>query len=164
MSDFKALLTWFNSKYDFLLWAGPSLLYDQSHEDIINQLRSPNYNSLILKSTMESNCQHPCAFGQFQLVRTQLHLARLAVNPEYRNKGLLKVLIRSLYLEAKQMNKIEEITLFVFRSNTIAFKAYQGLGFKRRSAPKSFVLPEDCEFLVLDNLFDKDWLSVNVSG
>lgn len=57
-------------------------------------------------------------------------LFRMYVSPKYRGKGISKLLIEHLLERVKQLQGIEQITLFVIAENTVARSLYEKFGFK----------------------------------
>jgi ribosomal protein S18 acetylase RimI-like enzyme len=96
------------------------------------------------------SAQHLLAFGQHYLRLGRHHLGRLAVNPNYRNQGLAKVLIAGLLEQAGNKSQSGEASLFVFRDNLAALHCYQSIGFREEAYPE--VMPENmpnCVYMVL---------------
>lgn len=68
------------------------------------------------------------AYIGYWLILDEAHITNLAVNPGFRGQGVGEMLAR-FALNACRLKKILSVTLEVRRSNTVAQKLYQKLGF-----------------------------------
>ncbi len=151
--DYEVLLSWFNTPEELVNWAGSSIGKSMQSAQILKQLNKSDYLSRAMKFNEPNLSPNPklAGFGQFQRVSNMLHLARLAINPAYRHRGLLKILICRLVEEAEIDTNSGMLSLFVFRKNRAAYLAYEKYGFSKVTPPIGIRLPEGCEYMVLEN-------------
>jgi ribosomal-protein-alanine N-acetyltransferase len=80
-------------------------------------------------------------------VRTILdmtHLLNFTVLPEFRRRGIGKMLLKNAIEELKNLKPDTRLTLEVRRSNTPAIRCYEGFGFKITGGRKKYYQkPED---------------------
>ncbi|ACB83997.1 ribosomal protein S18-alanine N-acetyltransferase [Natranaerobius thermophilus] len=69
------------------------------------------------------------AYGGYWLIRTDAHITNVAVSPNYRGLGAGKLVVEALLEHAKNRGA-NKATLEVRKTNTVAKKLYQALGFK----------------------------------
>lgn len=154
-SDYKVLLSWFKTTQELISWAGHSIGESMKPDQILKHLNKSEYRSHTLKFNASNDDSSTATalvgFGQYQHVAEILHLARLTINPHHRKRGLLKVLIYKLVEQAEMNAKVRLISLFVFRKNRDAYLAYKKFGFIKISPPIGFILPEGCDYMVLEN-------------
>ena len=126
-SDYAELASWITSSDDCLLWAGPSVRYPHSTEELRNVLTSEGTVSLTLKNQKNELI----GFGQiWSRNQETAHLGRIIINPKFRKNGYGKELICSLVREAPQRFKHDLVTLKVYRRNEQALKIYEDIGFR----------------------------------
>ncbi|GHA11190.1 hypothetical protein GCM10008090_21190 [Arenicella chitinivorans] len=75
------------------------------------------------------------AFGQFYNRLNFCHLARLVVNPEYRGRGLITLLVEYLCGTGCLHLGVRQASLFVNAHNLPALKVYRRLGFTETDYP-----------------------------
>lgn len=86
----------------------------------------------------------------------RLHLARLLVDPSRRGQGIIRHLIAGLVEQGRRrysdVLRDENVSLFVFESNSGALRAYQKLGFRPSHIDPKIQQPHllGCVFLVSD--------------
>ncbi len=125
-SDYAELASWISSSEDCILWAGPSVRYPHSIEELRNDLKAEGTISLTLKNEKDELI----GFGQFWSRNQKTsHLGRIIVNPKFRNNGHGKELISSLAREAFKRLKHDMTTLKAYRRNERALKVYESIGF-----------------------------------
>jgi len=88
-----------------------------------------------------------CGFGQYYLRAGRCHLARLAIAPARRGRGLGARLIELLSDEGKAALGVEHCSLFVSIANTTALALYERLGFARAAYPGDLPIP-GCHYMV----------------
>jgi ribosomal protein S18 acetylase RimI-like enzyme len=143
-SHITELLTWFNNAQDLYHWGAMKQL--KSNEDLRQDLRASHLRSFsLLKHERDL-----VAFGQSYLRLNRLHLGRLAVKPEYRTKGIAKILITNIIEEAFEQENAKGVSLFVFRDNLSAYRCYQSLGFEERDYPGGIPgAMQNCAYMIL---------------
>lgn len=152
-NDYEVLLSWFKTSQELINWAGHSIGKSMKSDQILKHLNKSEYRSHVLRFNASNydSSNSLVGFGQYQHVVEILHLARLTINPDYRKRGLLKVLIYKLVEQAEMDSKVRLVSLFVFRKNHDAYLAYKKFGFIKISPPIGFILPEGCDYMVLEN-------------
>lgn len=146
-SNLLTVKSWFSDQQQILTWGGPNMYYPISDETFMSLLQESHLSSYCLLDPDNS----VVAFGQFYLRLDRHHLGRLVVSPKHRNQGLVKKLIFGLLEMAVQINGQREASLFVYKDNSPALRAYSAIGFKTRIYPAD--LPpnmQDCLYMVLD--------------
>lgn len=68
-------------------------------------------------------------YGGVWYIMDEGHITNVAIHPEYRKRGLGKLLVTAMKDQAKE-EKIHHLTLEVRASNIAAIKLYQGMGFE----------------------------------
>ncbi|WP_412972364.1 GNAT family N-acetyltransferase [Glaciecola sp. MF2-115] len=149
-SDFAAVASWFEpisstaATHLIRQWAGPNVPKPCSAELLADYISSGNYHSYILQD--ESNI---LGFGQFQLVKHRVHLARLVIRSEFRGLGVAKRLLTELIEAAQTYTEVKEVSLFVYMENTKAIQCYETYGFAESPTPAGVNLLADCRFMTL---------------
>jgi ribosomal protein S18 acetylase RimI-like enzyme len=145
-SQLLELKSWFTTQHQIFTWGGPNLSYPMKDDTFIELMRASHLSSY---SVINSE-NVLVAFGQFYLRLERHHLGRLAVNPNYRNKGLAKLLITKLLEQATKFSQPREASLFVFRDNIAALKCYHSMGFREESYPDTMPANmQNCAYMVL---------------
>jgi ribosomal protein S18 acetylase RimI-like enzyme len=148
--DFAAVASWFEpvtkaQKTGLVRqWAGPNTPNPLTVPLLANYIASGNYHSYVLIA--QSNI---VGFGQFQLVKERVHLARLIIKQEYRGQGLAKRLLSELIELAQAHIKVREVSLFVYADNIKAIKCYETYGFAESATPKGIQPLAGCRFMSL---------------
>jgi len=150
------LQTWFNDSDQILMWAGPSLGFPLGKDDFREKLSELGFTSFALISNLQQKVsdsqqkENVYGFGQYQLHPPLLHLGRLAISPRHRGKGLASVLLNKLIKKGNRQGTITTVSLFVFVSNTAAYKAYLSAGFVKTANPTGKQIIEGCDYLTLN--------------
>jgi ribosomal-protein-alanine N-acetyltransferase len=78
-----------------------------------------------------------CGYAGMWKVFDEGHITNIAVHPEYRNKGIGRLLVE--YLDTAAMNSgIERLTLEVRKSNHVARSLYEKVGFEACGERKGY--------------------------
>lgn len=170
ISDFAAVASWFvpvisvltksqhsnktNIQKQLRQWAGPKIDYPCSTEQLALQLNAAHYKSYVLVANTDTDTKNDTntstiGFGQIQLVKQRVHLARLAINPAKRGQGLGKRLISELIAQAQTQVKVKEASLFVDHENTAAIACYERYGFVQSATPEGINPLAECRFMTL---------------
>lgn len=151
--DFAAVANWFVgiksvsasqvSKF-VRQWAGPNIASPCSANQLALHISAGQYQSFVLN-------QHTniIGFGQIQLIKRRAHLARLAINPNFRGRGLARRLLSELIENAQQQIDLKEVSLFVYSENTIAIACYEKFGFAESATPTGINAVVGCRFMTL---------------
>jgi len=136
------IMSWFPSRESCQIWGGPEFRFpftaQSFHADCHLELPS---RVLLDGSGM------PCGFGQYYLRAARCHLARLAIAPALRGRGLGARLIELLSDEGRAALGVEHCSLFVSIANTTALALYERLGFARAAYPGDLPIP-GCHYMV----------------
>lgn len=123
---------WFGSAEQQQSWGGDNFDYPCSEPRFLQLLCSPNAQSY---SLLDSENSTLLGFGQVCDLFNYHHLARLAIHPNHRGKGLAKALINELIIQALSQ-QYRNISLYVHRHNNIALQCYASLGFEISPPPE----------------------------
>nr|WP_283104682.1 GNAT family N-acetyltransferase [Shewanella olleyana] len=140
------LMTWFADKDSLSKWAGPHFRYPFNEQTFIEDLNLQKLSSYILIDDFEQLV----GFGQYYQRLNKCHLARIAISPEHRGKGIAKILLKQLIQKAKNDLSLDVVSLFVLADNVQAVKAYQSYGFSVTEYPDIIELP-NCLYMTLNN-------------
>lgn len=88
------------------------------------------------------------SYGGFWLVLDEANINNIAVHPDYRGKGISKLLMNTLIEMAKAENA-KTMYLEVRSSNSVAQKLYRGLGFAMIGLRKGYYLDTDEDAIVM---------------
>lgn len=136
------LLTWVKDKEQLAQWAGSNMRYPCCVNSLAQDLAAwPSF-------ALASKDQELLGFGQYYLRLGHCHLCRLIVSPRHRGKGLVQKLIEMISIEGTRELGVNSCSLFVYRENTVAIKAYQKIGFISKDYPASDVI-DDCLYMVI---------------
>ena len=124
------IMSWFPSRESCQIWGGPEFRFpftaQSFHADCHLELPS---------RVLLDGGGMLCGFGQYYLRAGRCHLARLAIAPARRGRGLGARLIELLSDEGKAALGVEHCSLFVSIANTSAMAVYERLGFARAAYP-----------------------------
>ena len=125
------MMSWFPSAESCRIWGGPEFRFPFTAETFQADCQPPERHSFAL---LEAGGVL-CGFGQYYLRAGRCHLARLAIAPACRGRGLGTRLIELLAYAGKAALRVEQCSLFVSAANTSALALYQRLGFTRTDYP-----------------------------
>ena len=124
------IMSWFPSRESCQIWGGPEFRFpftaESFHADC--HLELPSQVLLDARGVL-------CGFGQYYQRAGRCHLARLAIAPALRGRGLGARLIELLSDEGRAALGVEHCSLFVSIANTTALALYERLGFARAAYP-----------------------------
>ena len=141
----RALREWFPDESAVRLWAGPWFTYPFTAGSFRADVRWGEMDSLVLLSADDAML----AFGQVYQKAGRAHLARLAVAPGLRGRGIGRRLIEALVALGCTRFACREASLFVYRDNPPAMACYQRLGFVESPYPPGEKIDPDIVFMVL---------------
>ncbi len=119
-------MTWFDGEASIKAWGGPSFRYPYSEASFLDDMCWGTLDSFSLLTEHDELA----GFGQLYLRDGKGHLARLAVAPSRRGKGLGRMLVRQLMRHAADQFDCEQFSLFVLDDNVAALNCYRSLGFR----------------------------------
>lgn len=141
--DVAALMGWFTSRQDVVIWGGPEFRYPFTRASFFEDIRWQR----MLSYSLFDPAGAFIGFGQIYDRDRHIHLARLIVTPARRGQGVGTRLIRMLMREGRAKLPHERYSLFVFRDNTPAFECYRALGFEIDDYPRDMPHADVCYFL-----------------
>lgn len=131
-ADIPALMTWFLDARSTQEWGGWAFRYPFDEKTFREDIQLDQLDSFVVRS--ESG--ELIAFGQVRNKFGRGHLARLAVAPKYRGRGLGREFVDRLCQKAIGLCECSENSLFVARTNVAALRCYASLGFREAPYPK----------------------------
>jgi ribosomal protein S18 acetylase RimI-like enzyme len=140
----QSMLCWFPTAPSCTLWGGPEFRFPFTFESFVadSKLTSiPSYGLIEESGKL-------CGFGQYYLRAGRCHLARLAVAPDQRGRGLGTRLIGLLQEKGKETLRVTESSLFVHVNNPSALALYERLGFMRAPYPEPGAAMPDAYYMV----------------
>lgn len=143
-ADVELLKDWFSTEDSVQLWAGANFRFSSLAINSYIRLTKGNYASFCL---MQNGTM--IGFGQFQIHQGLVHLARLAIGPKYRGKGLISRLIDLLISRALEEGSFTRVTLYVDKANSSAKQAYFKKGFILAPLPKNSKFGKSCDFMTM---------------
>lgn len=101
-----------------------------------------------LYHVVETDNKKIIAFGGMWLILNEGHITNIAVDVDYRHLGVGKLLVKKMLEEAKECF-IEQVTLEVRETNTIAQQLYKKFGFKVCGRRKAYYLDNREDALIM---------------
>lgn len=142
-SHIENLMAWFSCEHELKDWTGPNFRYPY---DFVSFCADLNLDSVKAFSLVDDK-SNLLAFGQYYLRLNRCHLARLVVNPNFRGKGIAKVLLMKLSELGTAELKVNACSLFVLKHNTSAIKAYEKFGFSESEYPDKLPI-DNCIYMI----------------
>ena len=143
-SDLEILKSWFPDKESSYFWCGPGLRFPFTHESFLEDI---HWEKMPTYSLLDEN-QQLIGFGQYYEKFGRCHLARLAVSPLHRSKGIGQKFISQLMHLGMSELDAKESSLFVASANERALKCYKSLGFSKENYPPDQEYFKDIDFMV----------------
>ncbi|MDP5205978.1 N-acetyltransferase [Alishewanella sp. SMS9] len=137
------LMSWFNSEAELISWAGPGFRFPFNAESFAQVLKLESLSSCLL----QADDGQILGFGQYSLQHGHAHLSRLVIHPRFRGYGFIQILLGKLQRQASLTLNTASASLFVFRSNAAAIRAYQQAGFVEQLHPQG-ELHQLCSYMV----------------
>ncbi len=141
--DVNQLMKWFPDEHATRTWGGPHFRHPFNQHSFAEDIHWGRMASFSLRSPVGEFA----AFGQLYERLNRINLARLAVSPALRGRGIGKRLVEMLMTLGAQMFTCTEFSLFVYRDNVVAANCYKSLGFEVAEYPEETVFIEDCDYL-----------------
>lgn len=126
------LKNWFTSAAALESWGGDGFYYPSLLPLFLQNLCRP---ASVAYSLLSNEQTQMLGFGQLCDRFGKHHLARLAIHPDHRGKGLSRVLICELLLKGLAAEQ-RDFSLYVNKQNHIALHCYQQLGFSFAPQPE----------------------------
>lgn len=142
-SDIDILMTWFASAAQTAVWGGPGFRHPFSRASFHADCHWLDISSYALRDQADD----VVAFGQLYERFGRINLARIAVNPAYRSKGVGKVLLDNLIDEGRRIFDLPEFSLFVMSDNQVARRLYLSAGFARAEFPDGAPMKDICHYM-----------------
>jgi ribosomal protein S18 acetylase RimI-like enzyme len=138
------LMAWFPDAHSYEVWGGPHSRYpftaDTFHEDAkLDEV--PSYS-------LVGDGGELLGFGQYYLRSGRCHLARLAIGPGRRGRGLGSVLVRELSRLGCESLGVDGCSLFVLTDNAPAVHLYGKLGFAPAPYPDGVPVLEGGVYMI----------------
>jgi ribosomal protein S18 acetylase RimI-like enzyme len=144
--DLEQLSSWFRTVQEAREWGGPELDFPCDAIAFARQCRLSDVNSWALPDCDDNLL----GFGQFRDRHGRCPLARIAIAPLHRGRGLGKHLVSSLLLTGMEHLQTTEASLFVYRDNHRAYRLYRQLGFSLREWPTGEQPQPGVDYLVYE--------------
>ena len=122
-----------------------SFLNPWTREMYLAELENPGVSCLLVAKTETG---HVVGFCGFWRVLDELHINNLAVLPEYRRQGIASRILAHVFAEGRKVGA-GRATLEVRRSNEIARRLYEHLGFRVTGVRRGYYRHPDEDALVL---------------
>lgn len=127
----RALMSWFDDAPSVRTWGGPRFRYPFNERTFRDDLKLQDMHSYALIG----DSPEMIAFGQTYLKAGRGHLARLAVAPSHRGKGVGVALVERMVEKAREQFACSEYSLYVLSENAAARRCYEKAGFREAVAP-----------------------------
>jgi len=127
----ETLKSWFPDKTSVRIWGGPLFRHPFTTKTFLEDMRwgsMPSYSGLDERRQL-------LAFGQYYEKAGFCHLARLAVDPQFRSRGIGSHFISELMNIGRNEFGLEGCSLFVMTANAAALACYKKLGFTHQPWP-----------------------------
>jgi ribosomal-protein-alanine N-acetyltransferase len=142
-SDIKQLMAWFPDSAATAAWGGPRFRFPFTESIFHEDCHWREMASLVLRD----DDGFTEAFGQLYERYGRINLARIAVHPERRGRGLGRQLISALITEGERLFSLAEFSLFVLSNNSAALRLYFSLGFVQAPYPEGAPLQDICFYM-----------------
>jgi ribosomal protein S18 acetylase RimI-like enzyme len=138
------LMGWFTDPAACRLWGGPGFRFPFTRDSFRADARLDSLATFALAT----DATPLLGFGQYYLRNGRCHLARLAIAPAARGRGLGGTLVRELCRIGSAGLGVDTYSLFVLQGNERAIRLYERLGFTPAPCPEPGPLPADCIYMV----------------
>ena len=137
------LMSWFETEAAVINWAGPGFRFPFSTDSFAEDLKLQQLACWFL----QAEDGQLLGFGQYAEQHGHCHLSRLVIHPMFRGYGFIQILLGQLQRQANLTLNTSSASLFVFRSNPVAIRAYQLAGFVEQLHPEG-ELHALCSYMV----------------
>ena len=142
-SDVDELMQWFPDEQSTRTWGGPDFRHPFNRHSFAEDMHWGRMATFSLRDPAGVFA----AFGQVYERIGCINLARLAVNPSMRGRGVGTRLVEMLMTVGPQMFDCDKYSLFVYSDNIPAHKCYTALGFEVSSYPEDARLADECDYM-----------------
>jgi ribosomal protein S18 acetylase RimI-like enzyme len=142
-SDIDELMKWFPDEASTRTWGGPDFRFPFNRHSFAEDIHWGRMATFTLRAPDGAFA----AFGQVYERVGCINLARLAVNPTMRGRGVGTRLVEMLMMASAEMFNCDRYSLFVYQDNTPAYKCYTALGFELSEYPENALLADVCDYL-----------------
>jgi len=143
-ADIADLMTWFHDERSTREWGGWAFRYPFDERTFREDVQLNELDSFVARSESAALI----AFGQVRHKFGRGHVARLAVAPAHRGRGLGRDLVDSLCQKAIELFDCSENSLFVSKANVAALRCYTGLGFREAPYPRDDGMEHKTFFMI----------------
>jgi ribosomal protein S18 acetylase RimI-like enzyme len=137
------LMRWFPDREAVCEWGGPVFRFPFTRHSFVEDIHWGRMASFSLRNP----AGRLAGFGQVYERRSRIHLARLAVAPALRGKGVGPCLVERLMARGRSLHDLPEYSLLVLRDNVKALRCYEAAGFRVAEYPEDAPLAELCFYL-----------------
>jgi ribosomal protein S18 acetylase RimI-like enzyme len=141
-------MSWFPDKRACQTWGGAEFRFPFTEASFSEDAK---LNSLPTWALVQEDGTF-VGFGQYYLRAGRCHLARLAIAPPLRGRGLGSTLVHELCQRGKAELGADSFSLFVLPGNERALRLYQRLGFSAVGYPEPLPELEDCIYMLASHL------------
>lgn len=142
------LMSWFPDQASCRTWGGPEF----RHPFTATTFREDARVGTLASWALFTGDDVFAGFGQYYLRAGRCHLARLAIAPGFRGRGLGSTLVRELCRRGSAELGVGSYSLFVLPGNDGALRLYQRLGFTTAPCPEPAAGLEEMMYLVASHL------------
>ena len=123
-NDLETVINWIPDAKSCSVWAGPKVKFPIKLDQLVEAIEFDRTHTFSLSDENDL-----LALGQIRMFENKRgHLSRIIVNPEYRGRGIGRIICTELIHKAKQLN-CNAISLNVNKENQAARILYKKLGF-----------------------------------
>ncbi len=141
--DLVALMRWFSSEAETIAWAGFGFRFPFDALSFCEDVGLDTRHSFVYRDNGRL-----LGFGQVYDKHGRGHLARIAVTPDARGRGIGSRLAQALAEKAFELLGCTEHSLFVLRDNDAAIRCYRKLGFCETANPDAAGSERDYLYMV----------------
>ena len=143
-----ALMRWFPDAVGVRTWGGPGFRHPFDERTFREDAKFDRMSSWALVAADGSLA----AFGQYYPKLDRCHLARLAVAPSLRGRGVGRRLVHELCRVGGTALGVNAYSLFVYEGNTAALRLYRSLGFAEAPPIERFPAHAGILFMVATSI------------
>jgi len=138
-AHFDLLASWFSNEAEAVQWGGTGVSFPLDHEQFSEMLTQSRADPPTRWCWMAENESDLVGHAQLSLDwrNGNARLARIAVAPAMRGRGIATSLVALVVKEAFNLPEIERLELNVFELNTPAIRTYECLGFVQEGVRRS---------------------------
>lgn len=144
--DLDDLRGWFLDHPSAIRWGGPLMRWPLTPDSFEEDLKLDFVRTRVAREEDGKLL----AFGQYYRKLNRCHLARIAIAPSARGRGLGRSLVQALMTDAKEQLQLDACSLYVLSDNTPAVACYRACGFAFAEDPEPQPALPDCLFMVAE--------------